>query len=390
MTFLHGIKVNEPLEAARPILEKLSGVIGLVATGPDADDERFPLDTAVLITNVRSALGFAGTEGTLGKALLEIANQGSPLIVVVRVAPGVAGPGVSEAQATTLNVIGGTVGNSYTGMQALLSAQQQLSIKPRILGAPGLDDEDVADALASVAAKLHGFAYVACHECDDVADAATYRDQFGARELMGIWPDFTGGAGGTWPGKAIAIALGLRAAIDEQIGWHKSLSNVPVSGATGMTKDVLFDIQDMSTDAGVLNQGDVTTLVQMRGHRFWGNRTFSDEPLFAFEVAVRTGQAIRDAIADGLIWAIDKPLTRGLVRDIVETINARLRRWVAEGRLIGGKCWFDEANNASIDLAAGRLVLDYDYTPCAPLEGLELNQRITAKYYEGFGDNLVA
>lgn len=384
MPILHGIRINEPLIEARPIVERLGGVIGLVATGPDADAGHFPLDTAVLVTNVRSAIGFAGSDGTLGKALTEISNQGSPLIVVVRVAPG------ANADETSINVIGGTTGNNYTGLQALLSAQQQLGVRPRILGCPGLDDQDVATELASIAQKLHGFAYVACHECDDIADATTYRDEFGQRELMAIWPDFTGGAGGAWSGKAVAIALGMRAAIDEQVGWHKSLSNVPVNGVTGLTKDILFDLQDMSTDAGVLNDGDVTTLVQMRGYRFWGNRTCSDEPLFAFEVAVRTSQAIRDAIADGLLWAIDKPLTRGLVRDIVETINARLRRWTGEGRLIGGRCWYDEESNSADDLAAGRLVLDYDFTPCAPLEGLELNQRITSKYYEGFGDNLVA
>ena len=388
MTLLHGIKVNEPVTGARPIVEKLSSVIGLVATGPDADAAAFPLDKPVLVTSLRAALAKAGTQGTLVKALTEISLICDPVMVVVRVAPGVAGPGVTAAEATDINVIGGTVGNAYTGMQALLAASAQVGVKPRILGAPGLDSEDVVAAFAALAPRLNGFAYTACAECDDVDDAIVHRTKFGARELMGIWPDFTGGAGGTWSGKAVAIALAMRARIDSEVGWHKSLSNVAVPGVTGLTRDIDFDIQDMDTAAGVLNAGDVTTLVRANGYRFWGNRTYSDEPLFAFEVAVPSAQAIRDAIADGLVWSIDKPLTMGLVRDIVETINARLRRWVAQGRLIGGRCWYDPDSNAAADLAAGQLVLDYDFTPCAPLEGLTLNQRITGKYYQGFGDDL--
>lgn len=207
---------------------------------------------------------------------------------------------------------------------------------------------------------------------------------------MGVWPEWTGGIAGTWSGKAVAIALGLRAAIDEETGWHKSLSNVPVAGVTGMSKDVHFDLQDMSTDAGLLNAGHVTTLVNMNGHRFWGNRTFSEEPQFAFEVAVRTSQAIQDEIAKALARFIDKPMTKGLVVDIVETVNASLRQWVSENRLVGGFCWYDPAANQEAALAAGRLVIDYDFTPCAPLEGLELNQRITDKYYAGFADNIAA
>ncbi len=119
----------------------------------------------------------------------------------------------------------------------------------------------------------------------------------------------------------------------------------------------------------------------MNGYRFWGNRTCSDEPLFAFESTVRTSHALQDSIAQGLAWAVDKPITGGLVRDIEETINAYFRAHVAAGRLIGGRAWFDPANNSTVDLAAGKMTIDYDYTACAPAEAITLNQRITDKYY---------
>lgn len=385
MTYFHGIHVSEPVTGVRPILEKSLAIIGILATATAAVgaptvalDEAFPLNRPVLITDVRSAIGVAGTGGTLKDALEQIANQGSPLVVVVRVEPG-----VDEAEMNA-NLIGGTADGIYSGMQAFLAAEQVLGVRPRIFGAPGFDTQEVVAALVIVAKRLRGFVYAAADGALTVAAAILYRQEFSDRELMLIWPDATG-----WEGKAIAAAMGLRAVIDEREGWHKSLSNVAIAGFTGLTRDVHFVIRDSSSDAGVLNEGQVTTIVRLTGYRFWGNRTCSDEPLFAFETATRSAQAIQDAIADGLAWAIDKPMTVGLVRDIIETINATLRRWKNEGRIIGGEAWFDAALNPAEQLAAGKLVIDYDFTPVSPLEGLQLNQRITGKYYQGFGDALL-
>jgi phage tail sheath protein FI len=373
----HGIKVNEPVDGARAITQTATQIIGLVCTGSDADAATFPLGKAALVTDVRAALGKAGKLGTLVKSLAAISDQCSPIIVLVRVEEG------ETAAATDTNVIGSTAGNAYTGLQALLSAEQQLGVRPRILGAPGLDSEDVADELAIIAAKLRGFAYTRAIG-EDVAAAVTYRANFAAREQMLIWPDTTG-----WAGDAIACALGLRAAIDESTGWHKTLSNVPVAGMTGLSKDVHWDLQNADTDAGILNGAPITTLIRTSaGFRFWGNRTCSAEPLFQFESAVRTSQALADSIANGLLWAVDKPLNTGLIRDILETINADFRSLKADGRIIDANAYYDASLNSATDLAGGKLQIDYDYTPCPPAEAITLNQRITDKYLANIGSGL--
>jgi len=398
-TFFHGIQVNEPVDGVRPILEKSTAVIGLVATATaevgeaaDALDAAFPLDRPVLVTDVRLAIAAAGTGGTLAKALGSIADQGSPLVIVVRVAEGVEDEenNITALQATETNLIGGSAAGQYTGMQALLAAESITGVRPRILGVPGLDTQTVVEALVIVAKSLRGFVYAAARGDDGTLCATrdlavTYRAEFEDREVELFWPDATG-----WDGQAIATALGLRAMLDETQGWHVSLSNKAIAGFTGISKDVHFDIRDMSTDAGVLNAAQVSTIVRTTGYRFWGNRTCSAEAFFAFETATRTAQAIEDAISDALAGFVDKPMTVGLVRDVVETVNARLRAWTSGGQLIGGSVWFDPALNPAESLAAGKLVIDYDYTPVAPLEGLTLNQRITAKYYAGFGDALTS
>ena len=383
----HGVRVIEINEGTRPIRTIATAIIGMVCTASDADADAFPLDKAVLLTNVRGAIGKAGVLGTLAKTLKAIVDQCDPLVVVVRVADGAGADAEAIAADQTSKVIGTVTGGVYTGMQALLAAQAQLGIKPRILGAPGLDNQEVVAAMIPIAQKLRAMSYAYAHGCDDVSEAVLYRDEFGARELMLIWPDFVAwntAASASEPAFAVARALGLRAKIDEEIGWHKTLSNIAVNGVTGLTKDVYWDLQDPSTDAGVLNAGDVTTLVKANGYRFWGSRTCSDEPLFAFESATRTAQVLADSIAEAMMWAIDKPMHPSLVRDIIETINAKFRELVALGYLIGGSAWYDESVNSSTTLSEGKLYIDYDYTPVPPLENLQLRQRITDRYMAEF------
>ncbi|WP_408586576.1 phage tail sheath subtilisin-like domain-containing protein [Novosphingobium sp.] len=372
---MHGIKTNILTIGTRPITAVATAVIGIVGTAPAADAAAFPIGARVLITDVRQALTQLGETGTLPAALTAIADQANPTVVLVRVAP--------DANAGTQD------SNTIAGVNLLLGAETALGVRPRILGAPGLDTAAVSAALVVVAKRLRAMVYARAIGAT-VANAVTYAATFADREIMLIWPNFSG----AFVGDAVARAMGLRAQIDEQQGWNKTLSNVVVGGVTGLSQDVSFDFEGGASDAATLNNAKITTLVRFGGgFRFWGNRTCSSEPLFAFESATRTSQILADEIAYGLAWAADKPMTARLVRDVLDTINARLRKLATPGpnqRLIGAKAWYDPALNPPADLAAGKLVLDYDFTPTAPMEGLELNQRITDKYYADLASQLAA
>ncbi|WP_313401746.1 phage tail sheath protein [Stenotrophomonas sp.] len=384
----HGVRVLEINEGTRPIRTVSTAVVGMVCTASDADAVKFPLNKPVLLTDVLTASGSAGELGTLARSLDAIADQASPVTVVVRVEEG------ADEAATTSNIIGGvSPTGEYLGMKALLAAEAQLGVKPRILGVPGLDSLPVTTELVAIAEQLRGFAYANAYGCETVSEALAYRAGFGARELMLIWPDFV-----SWdtttnanaPASAIARALGLRAKLDEQVGWHKTLSNVPVNGVSGLSKDIYFDLQNPATDAGLLNADEVTTLIRRDGFRFWGSRTCSADPLFAFENYTRTAQVLADTMAEGHFWAVDKPMHASLVRDIVEGINAKFRELKRGGYIIDGQCWFDEAANDKDTLKAGKLFLDYDYTPVPPLENLLLRQRITDRYLVDFAAGITA
>ncbi|HEE5190846.1 TPA: phage tail sheath protein [Klebsiella pneumoniae] len=379
--FHHGVQVVEINDGTRVISTVSTAIIGMVCTASDADAATFPLNKPVLITSVQSAIAKAGTKGTLAASLQAIADQSKPVIVVVRVAEGAGND--AEAQ-TVSNIIGGTdESGNYTGLKALLTAEAVTGVKPRILGVPGLDSLEVATALAPVCQKLRAFGYISAWNCQTLSEAMLYRKNFSQRELMVIWPDFLAWdttANATETAWATARALGLRARIDQETGWHKTLSNVGVNGVTGISASVFWDLQESGTDADLLNEAGVTTLIRKDGFRFWGNRCCSDDPLFLFENYTRTAQVIADTMAAGHMWAVDKPITATLIRDIVAGINAKFREMKTAGYIVDATCWFDEAANDVATLKAGKLYIDYDYTPVPPLENLTLRQRITDKY----------
>ena len=384
----HGVRVIEVNDGTRPIRTIATAVAGVVCTGDDADAAAFPLNTPVLLTNPLQAIGRAGVKGTLAPTLDAITDQANPLTVVVRVAKG------KDAAETVSNIIG-TVGadGRYTGMKALLAARNRVGVTPRILAVPGLDTQPVAAELAGIARKLRAFAYVSAHGCKNKEDAVAYRKNFGQRELMVIWPDFIGWdavANAEQTLWATARAVGLRAQLDESTGWHKTLSNVAVNGVTGLSKDVHWDLQDPATDAGYLNASEVTTLVNFQGFRFWGSRTCSADPLFAFENYTRTAQVLADTMAEAHAWAMDLPMHPSLVRDILEGINGKMRQLTRLGYLLGGQAWFDAGVNGKDSLKDGQLWLDYDYTPVPPLENLQLRQRITDRYLMQFAEAVKA
>lgn len=375
----HGAKVDETSNSPLSVTTISTAIIGMVCTAEDADVATFPLDTPVLITDAKAAIAKAGTNGTLAPSLAAISDQVRCPVVVVRVAAGV------DEAATSANVIGTVnAAGKYTGVQALLTAEAKLKVRPRILGAPGLDSQAVTTALVMVAKKLRSFVYASCDDCATISDCLAYREDFSARELMLIWPDFTRfdtATSSTATAMTVAIALGLRAQLDQQVGWHKTLSNVPVNNVTGISKDVFFQfLGDGGSDADLLNAAGVTTLINRNGFRFWGSRT-CDDGQFIFESYARTAQVLAESIGESVFEFADKPASASLIRDIIDGVNRKLRQFVRDGMLIGGKAWFDPSVNTVDEMKNGKFRISYDYTPVPPFEQIGLAQTFTDTYF---------
>ena len=384
-TRFHGVRVRENTDLVTAINDVDSSVIGLIAVADDADEEQFPLDTPVLLTRVNNVLGKAGTKGTLYKSLKAISDQVSTRVIVVRVAEAKE----AEDQKTQDQLVIGTVESdgSYTGMQALLVAEQMEGIgcRPRILAAPGLESDAVTAALVTIAGKMRAFAYSGCPACTKPSDAIAFRKKISGREIMLLWPDFTAfnpvsGKSETFP--AAAYACGLRARIDHEQGWHRSLSNIPVKNVLGISASVSWSLQDENSDANTLNSSEVTTIIHQGdgSFRFWGNRT-PETAEYIFEVYTRTAQQLADSIAEAQLQVVDSPLTPSNAKDAVSAIKAKLDSLVTAGKLIGAECWFDIVDNNTTSLRQGIVRIRYKYTPVPPMECMELYQTFTDEFF---------
>ncbi|WP_426575538.1 phage tail sheath subtilisin-like domain-containing protein (plasmid) [Xenorhabdus stockiae] len=387
MSFHHGVSVRETTELSTLIRDINTAVIAVICTADDADAETFPLDMPVLVTRINSVIGKAGKTGTLYTTLKAISDQCSPKVIVIRVADAANQKGDGENKTQDQLVIGGlSAAGRYTGLYALLAAEINTGEQPRLLAVPQLDTQPVALQLAIFAEKLRAFAYISAHNCKTLAEVKTYRKNFSQREIMMIYPDFItynsqSGKNETVP--ATAFALGLRARIDAEQGWHKSLSNVPINGVLGISADIYWTLQGTDTDADDLNSKGITTLIKRDGFRFWGNRT-CDAQIYFFEVYTRTAQILADMIAEAHFAYVDKPLLPSLVKDVVDGINRKGAQLVTEGRLLGFECWFDPTDNPKEMLRDGTATIHYKYTPVPPLENLQLVQTFTDEYFAVF------
>ena len=385
----HGTQVKETTDLSTLIRDIDTAILGVVCVADDADAVAFPLDTPVLLTRVRDYLGKAGKSGTLYPTLKAISDQSSPKTVVIRVADAskiVAKDGETVPTQTQLVIGGVNSEGRYTGLFALLTAEPRVGEHPRVLAVPGLDTKEVALQLAVIAEKLRAFAYVSANGCKTIAEAKAYREDFSEREIMVIYPDFiaynsVSGTNEVVPSPAYAV--GLRAKIDDEQGWHKVLSNVPVSNVLGMSADIYWTLQGTDTDADDLNSKGITTLIKRDGFRFWGSRT-CDAETYIFESYTRTAQILADMIAEAHFAYIDKPLTPSLIKDIVDGINRKGASLVTAGRLLGFSCWYDKSDNTTETLREGAATIRYKYTPVPPLENLSLIQEFTDEYFAVF------
>lgn len=385
-TRFHGARTKEETDITKVISDIDSSVIGVIVIADDADEDAFPLNTPTLITRPQSMLGKAGKTGTLYKTLKAISDQVSTKIIVVRVAAAKQPEGDAEAETQSQLIIGGSdADGNYTGMYALLTAEQKTQYRPRILAVPEYDTEEVTAQLCVIAKQLRAFVYASCYGCNTLAEALKYRETFASRELMPIWPNYiaynpVSGENEVFP--ATAYAVGLRAFIDNQYGWHRSLSNVAVSNVLGISKDVFWALQAEDSDAQTLNNAEITTIIKRNGFRFWGNRT-TDTNEFVFEVYTRTAQILADTIAEAQFETVDGPLTPTNVKDVVSAINKKLSALVTAGKLLGAEAWFDTVDNPTSTLIQGKVVIRYKYTPVPPMEDLTLIQTFTDEYFEG-------
>ena len=352
--------------------------------------EPFPIDTPVLIAGSRTEAAGLGTTGTLPAAIAAVFAQGvGARIVVIRVAEG------ANAAATLANVIGGVDGSgNNTGMQALLDARAATGVRPGILIAPGFSQNAAAaSGLSALAGRIRAVALIDGPNTTDAA-AITFRGQFGSDRVMVIDPwvkVFDTATATEIDAPPSAYAAGVVVRTDQAWGgpW-KSPSNELIEGILGTARPVSFAYNDPACRANILNENEVSTIVSRDGWRLWGNRSTSGDQLWAFLSVRRTADLIEESIEAAHLWAIDRPFSTQLLKDILDGVSDFLRTMQARGAILGGRAWIDPEINSETTLKAGQLYLDYDFEPPAPLERLTFRAFRNGDYYTDLVQSVAA
>ncbi|OLL49152.1 phage tail sheath subtilisin-like domain-containing protein [Bartonella henselae] len=403
--FLHGVEVVEVDDGTRPLRAVQSGVIGIVGTAPDADEQAFPLNTPVLVAGSLSQaakLDRTGKRrGTLPNALDLIFKQVGAIVVVVRVQEG------DNENTTLTNILGGVNANgAYEGVHAFIGAQSIVGQTPRILIAPGftnkrtttdlsiegLDYQDeplvtvesygIAAELIGIAERLRAIVVLDAPNTTDEAALSTAKD-FDSKRAILIDPFVKVNRDGKiLEEPASAAVAGVIAKTDFTHGFWHSPSNKVINGIVGTARPIDFSIGDRSSRANLLNEQNITTIIRENGYRLWGNRTLSSDTKFAFLSVVRTADMINDAILRGHLWAVDRNIKKTYMHDVSESVNAYLRDLKAQGAILGGRCTPDLELNTASAIESGKVYFNVEFTPTTPAEHITFRSQIINDYLE--------
>lgn len=404
--FLHGVEIIEIDDGARPIQTVKSSVIGLVGTAPKG-----PVNTPTLILGSRSeAVKIFGDNQnySIPKALDGIFDQTGAMVVVINVADPENSAHLTDSvldptKITLGDIVGGVDSETgkYKGVSALLAAQSEVAVTPRILIAPGfthqtpLDENDelvanpVIAELLGIAESLRAVIIADCPNTNDT-DAVNYREDWGSARIYPVYP---------WvkvlnpvdssivqepPSARVA---GLIAKSDNDRGFWWSPSNMVINGIVGISKPIDFALGDANSKANFLNENDIATIIQQDGFRLWGNRTTSADAKWMFLQTRRTADMINDSLLKAHMWAVDRNITKTYIEDVLEGINNYLRYLKSIGAIIGGVAFADPALNTPDQIALGKVSFDFDFTPPYPAEHITFRSRMVDDYLEELFSN---
>lgn len=215
-------------------------------------------------------------------------------------------------------------------------------------------------------------------------DAIAYAGDFGSARVYVVdpWVLVANVAGEIVAEPASARVAGLIAKIDNDRGFWWSPSNQEIAGIVGTARPVDFKMGDAASRANLLNEQNIATIIRQNGYRLWGNRTLSADPKWAFLSVRRTADILNESLQRAHLWAVDRNITKTYLRDVEEGVNAYIRTLVAQGALLGGRCWADPDLNTPANIADGRVFFNFDFTAPYPAEHITFRSILTLDYLE--------
>ena len=410
LEFRHGVELLRYYIGPKAIQTVSSAVIGLIGSAPIhlIEEAAPPTNTPILVSSQEEATKLFGpdTDGyTIPAALRAVFQQGAGTVFVVNVFdPAKHKDDQDNPDPTTITAAdllpGVDAAGNRTGMRAFLDAKPKYGFGPKQLICPAYTDlNGVIPALEEIAAKLRAFAWI------DLPAGLTYQEAIASRsgespfntssKDIGIcYPHVktTNAAGETVLMGISAFIAGAQAYKDLTVGFHHSASNTQLVGVTGLERPIDADLQDPSCEANLLNKSGILTIFNGfgTGFRTWGNRSaaypVNSDP-DNFVCVHRTATIIEDSITAFSLQYIDKPITNGLIDQLLADINAYMNNLAGMGAVReGSKAWYDANINPPELIADGKLRICFKFLPPAPLEHLIYNSYLDITLFSRKGE----
>ncbi|WP_265018048.1 phage tail sheath subtilisin-like domain-containing protein [Wolbachia endosymbiont (group A) of Coremacera marginata] len=384
--FLHGVNVIEVTSGAKTVRTAKSSVIGVIGTAPDADEQKFPLSSPVLIAGSLKEAAKLGKKGTLPSAVNGIFSQVGATVVVIRVEESENSDSKLKESETIQSIIGGVDKETgeYQGIEAFLSSESIIHVAPRILIAPQFTHQlpesenpknPVVAALIGVAEKLRSIIVADGPNTND-EEAIKWRKSVGSSRVYVVDPWVKVFEGEERP--ASPFVAGLIAKIDSEQGFWHSPSNKEINGIVGTSRPIDFTLGNTNCRANHLNENEVTTIIHQNGYRLWGNRTCSNDSKWAFLSVRRTADLINDSLLRAHLWAVDRNITKTYIDDVIEGVNSYLANLKAQGAIISGKCYATPELNTPTNIASGKVYFDFEFTPPYPAEQITFRSHLVS------------
>ena len=383
--FLHGIEYQEVNTGSRTVTTTRMNTIYVCGTAPGADADTFPFNKNVLIPGTASMIAALGTTGTLAMTMKVIDNENDslPIVIVCRVEEG------ADDNETMANIIGGIDADSgeYTGIKRAVLAEQDTTLKPRIMIAPYFSqNKPVMDALITAAEGVRAIVWGDAENeaTTKFTDAISYMGQFSSRRANIVYPWST--VYDSDVADYIDVPSSILAAVAEaQTNYYESSSMTVLNTVQGISKPVTFAEGNADTIANLLNEAGVTTLVQQKGWRLYGNRTGSSDTTWRYRAHVRLDDSIADALVLAHVWAKDKNIKRTYADEVLRLITSYLDYLASSAveAIAGGKAWLDpELNTVDAMVNNGRVYFDFDYGRFGIAENIILRRHLNNSYVE--------
>lgn len=282
-------------------------------------------------------------------------------------------------KATIRNLIGSEADG--TGVYALLNADP----KPKIfvcghnlsIEDAGIAANPIHAALIAAAAKAMGIAVIDGPNTT-MQEAVAYANNFGQPQAYMVDPGIVTADGDVLASPSIA---GLISFNDLRRGYWTSPSNQVIQGVTATQRQVSSGF--VGSQADVLNQAQIATVIKDGGYRLWGNENMAKpDASFRFLSIQRTADVIEESLRDSIQWAIDQNITVRFFENVVQSVNSFLAGLQAEGAITGGECFADSERNTEAAIKQGQVYFKIEWSGSYPAQTLNLTVSLTDRFLE--------